>query len=98
MKKVLSTDYMEGADLPDKSLLKELTRVVESDIKPTMRDWYQSGKKPWEAPELFPILTKLFGGRELELRAEPYLEARDSHCAASFVARMSAPRASLLSS
>lgn len=74
LKKVLSTDYMEGADLPEKSLLKELTRVVESDIKPTMSHWYQSGKKPWEAPELLPILTKLFGGRELELRAEPYLE------------------------
>ena len=74
LKKVLSADYIESADLPDKSLLKELTKVVESDIKPHMREWYQSGKKPWEAPELFPVLTKLFGGRELELRAEPYLE------------------------
>lgn len=74
LKKVLSTDYSTNADLPEKNLLKELTRVVESDIKPTMREWYQSGKKPWEAPELFPVLTKLFGGRELELRAEPYLE------------------------
>jgi len=74
LKKVLSTDYSTNADLPEKNLLKELTHVVESDIKPTMREWYQSGKKPWEAPELFPVLTKLFGGRELELRAEPYLE------------------------
>ena len=74
LKKVLSTDYMEHADLPDRNLLKELSRVVESDIKPTMSAWYHSGKKPWEAPELLPSLTKLFGGRELELRAEPYLE------------------------
>jgi len=74
LKKVLSTDYTETADLPDKHLLKELTTVVESDIKPQMREWSEMGKKPWEAPELFPVLTKLFGGRELELRAEPYLE------------------------
>jgi len=74
LKKVLSTDYVETADLPDKNLLKELTTVVESDIKPQMREWSEMGKKPWEAPELFPVLTKLFGGRELELRAEPYLE------------------------
>jgi len=74
LKKVLSTDYVETADLPDKNLLKELSRVVESDIKAPMSTWNQSGVKPWEAPELLPHLTKLFGGRELELRAEPYLE------------------------
>jgi len=74
LKKVLSTDYMEQADLPDKSLLKELSHVVESDIKGGMASWYQAGKKPWEAPELLPSISKLFGGRELELRAEPYLE------------------------
>jgi hypothetical protein len=74
LKKVLSTDYAEGADLPDKNLLKELSRVVDSDIKSGMANWYQAGKKPWEAPEILPVLTKLFGGRDLELRAEPYLE------------------------
>jgi len=74
LKKVLSTDYVETADLPDKNLLKELSRVVESDIKMPMSTWNQTGQKPWEAPELLPILTKLFGGRELELRAEPYLD------------------------
>jgi hypothetical protein len=74
LKKVLSTDYMEHADLPDKNLLKELSKVVDSDIKGGMAEWYHAGKKPWEAPELLPVLTKLFGGRELELRAEPYLE------------------------
>jgi hypothetical protein len=74
LKKVLSTDYVEDADLPDKNLLKELSRVVDSDIKGGMAEWYQAGRKPWEAPELLPVLTKLFGGRDLELRAEPYLE------------------------
>src|SRR3977135_994569 len=39
LKKVLATDYMEGADLPDKKLLKELSRVVETDIKPPMQKW-----------------------------------------------------------
>jgi hypothetical protein len=74
LKKVLSTDYVEQADLPEKNLLKELSRVVEFDILPTMAQWGESGRKPWEAPELLPSLTKFFGGRELELRAEPYLE------------------------
>jgi hypothetical protein len=36
--------------------------------------WQKSDSKPWEDPELLPHLSKLFGGRELELRAEPYLE------------------------
>jgi hypothetical protein len=74
LKKVLSTNYTEQADLPEKPLLKELARVVESDIMHPMSTWHQSGTKPWEAPELMPHITKLFGGRELELRAEPYLE------------------------
>src|SRR5579872_2324124 len=51
LKKVLSTDYTEAADLPEKNLLKELARVVESDIKSPMSKWHQSGAKPWEAPE-----------------------------------------------
>jgi hypothetical protein len=74
LKKVLSTDYMENADLPDKKLLKELSRVVETDIKPPMQKWQPSGMRPWETPELLQHLTKVFGGRELELRAEPYVE------------------------
>ena len=74
LKKVLSTNYTEHADLPEKHLLKELARVVESDIMEPMSTWHQTGTKPWEAPELMPHITKLFGGRELELRAEPYLE------------------------
>jgi len=74
LKKVLSTDYMENADLPDKHLLKELSRVVETDIKPPMQKWQPSGVRPWETPELLAHLTKVFGGRELELRAEPYVE------------------------
>src|SRR5271167_1512734 len=56
LKKVLSADYMEHAHLPDKNLLKELSRVVDSDIKDGMAAWYHAGKKPWEAPELLPVL------------------------------------------
>jgi len=74
LKKVLATDYMVSAKLPDKHLLKELSRVVETDIKPPMQKWQPSGLKPWETPELLQHLTKVFGGRELELRAEPYVE------------------------
>ncbi len=74
LKKVLSTDYMENAEIPEKNLLKELSRVVETDIKAPMSGWEPSATKPWEAPELLAHLTKVFGGRQLELRAEPYLE------------------------
>lgn len=74
LKKVLSTDYMEGAKLPDRNLLKELNRVIQKDIKAPMSTWRSSGWKPWESPEILPHVAKVFGGRELELRAEPYLE------------------------
>jgi hypothetical protein len=74
LKKVLSTDYIEQASLPDKHLLKELSEIVEKDIKSPMSRWQRSGGPPWRNPELLSHLTNVFGGRELELRAEPYRE------------------------
>jgi hypothetical protein len=75
LKRVLSADYMQISALPPKPLLKELAQVVEGDIK-TM--WSHSGM--WrllenaESPQLLGHLNRLFGPRELELRAEPYVK------------------------
>ncbi len=71
LKKVLSTDYTEGAKLPSKDLLKELSHVVEKEIKSTSYGplWQQ-----WDSPDLLPRLSKIFGPREIEVRAEPYTE------------------------
>ncbi len=74
LKKVLSTDYAETAALPDKPLLRELSRIVENDIKAPMTNWRGATHKPWEDPGFIDQVTKVFGGREIELRAEPYLE------------------------
>jgi hypothetical protein len=85
LKKILSADYMEVPALPSKPLLKELAEVVEKDIKqhiPTYGSLADLG-----SPQLLGHLGKLFGPRELELRAEPYrtgagLSLRGFYCRA----------------
>jgi hypothetical protein len=85
LKHILSTDYMEVPALPQKPLLKELAGVIERDIKqhiPTYGNLSDLG-----SPQLLRHLGKLFGPRELELRAEPYrtgagLSLRGFYCRA----------------
>jgi len=70
LKKILSADYSDVPALPSKPLTKELARLIEKDIKqhiPTYGSLADLGN-----PELLGYLGKLFGPRELELRAEPY--------------------------
>jgi hypothetical protein len=71
LKKVLSTDYVEGAKIPSKDMLKELSHVVEKEIKSRS---YTSLWRQWDSPDLLPRLTKIFGSREIEVKAEPYTE------------------------
>ena len=71
LKRILSTNYNDVPALPDKPLLKELAQVVEKDIKqhiPTYGSLQDLG-----SPQLRAHLGKLFGPRELELRAERYV-------------------------
>jgi hypothetical protein len=85
LKKVLSADYAGVPALPSKPLLKELAQVVEKDIKqhlPAYGSLADLGN-----PQLLGHLGKLFGPRQLELRAEPYrtgagLSLRGFYCRA----------------
>jgi hypothetical protein len=80
LKKILSTDYLEDASLPSKDLLKELSGIVETQIKGRASKFIsQAGPdtpiwRQWEDPELLSVLANLFGGRKIEIRAQPYLE------------------------
>ena len=71
LKKVLSADYVEVPALPSKPLLRELAQVVENDIK---KQFTLDFRQPDDlgSPQLLGYLGKLFGPREIELRAEPY--------------------------
>jgi len=85
LKKILSTDYMEVPALPSKPLLKELSRVVENDIKQHTPTY--EGLADLASPQLIAHLENLFGPRQLELRAEPYrtgagLSLRGFYCRA----------------
>jgi hypothetical protein len=85
LKKILSTDYMEASALPPKPLLKELARIVETDIKQHTSTY--GGLADLGSPALISHLENLFGPRELELRAEPYtsgagLSLRGFYCRA----------------
>jgi hypothetical protein len=85
LKKILSTDYMEVPALPEKRLLKELSRVVENDIKQHTPTY--EGLADLASPQLIAHLENLFGPRQLELRAEPYrtgagLSLRGFYCRA----------------
>lgn len=90
LKKILSTDYMEVPALPSKPLLKELSRVVENDIKQHTPTY--EGLADLASPQLIAHLENLFGPRQLELRAEPYktgagLSLRGFYCRAEVGAK-----------
>jgi len=85
LKRILSTDYSQVPALPDKPLLKELAHVVEKDIKQHIPSY--GSLTDLDNPELLGHLSKLFGPRKLELRAEPYrtgagLSLRGFYCRA----------------
>jgi hypothetical protein len=85
LKRILSTDYLDVPGLPDKPLLKELSQVVEKDIKQHISTY--GSLSDLGSPQLLGHLGKLFGPRELELRAEPYrtgagLSLRGFYCRA----------------
>lgn len=70
LKKILSADYAEAPALPSKPLLKELARIVETDIKQHIPSY--GTLADLNNAQLLGHLAKLFGPRQLELRAEPY--------------------------
>jgi hypothetical protein len=85
LKRILSTDYIDVPALPQKPLLKELAQVVERDIKQHIPTY--GSLSDLDSPQLLGHLSKLFGPRELELRAEPYktgagLSLRGFYCRA----------------
>lgn len=85
LKKILSTDYMEVPAMPPKPLLKELSRIVKTDIHQHTASY--GGLADLGSPQLMSHLEHLFGPRELELRAEPYttgagLSLRGFYCRA----------------
>jgi len=70
LKKILSADYVDVPALPSKPLLKELAKIVENDIKRHAAAY--AGLADLGSPQVLGYLGKLFGPREVELRAEPY--------------------------
>jgi hypothetical protein len=67
LKKVLASDYREAPGLPSKPLLRDLSHIVEHEIRSHADIW-----KHWDEPQSFNHLVRLFGPREIEVRAEPY--------------------------
>lgn len=87
LKKILSADYADVPALPSKPLLKELAKIIENDIKRYTSAY--AGLADLGSPQLLGYLGKLFGPREVELRAEPYrtgagLALRGFFCRAKF--------------
>jgi hypothetical protein len=85
LKQILSADYNEVPALPSKPLAKELARIVATDIKQHIHTY--GGLTDLGNEELLGHLGKLFGPRQLELRAEPYttgagLSLRGFYCRA----------------
>ncbi len=67
LKQILSANYLEESALPDKHMVRELSNVIERDIKSRDGKW-----KSLDSPEVIDKLFRSFGPREIELRAEPY--------------------------
>ncbi|HEY9157517.1 hypothetical protein [Candidatus Binatus sp.] len=70
LKKILSADYVDVPALPSKPLLKELAKIIDNDIKRHTSAY--AGLADLGSPQLLGYLSKLFGPREVELRAKPY--------------------------
>ncbi len=68
LKAVLATDYREASGMPSDPLLKELSRIIDSDI----RTRFDGLSENWNKEDLLRYLAEVFGPREIEVRAEPY--------------------------
>jgi hypothetical protein len=68
LKAVLATDYREAPGMPANPLVKELSRIIELNIKPHFHGLSEN----WNKDDLLRHLSKVFGPREIEVRAEPY--------------------------
>src|ERR1035437_3865564 len=68
LKKILSADYADVPALPSKPLLKELAKIIENDIKRYTSAY--AGLADLGSPPLLGYLGKLFGPREVALRAD----------------------------
>ena len=67
LKQVLAADYREVPGMPPMPLVKELARIVETEIKGRF-----DLSKHWEDTSCFEPLVRLFGPREVTVKAEPY--------------------------
>jgi len=68
LKKILTANYLEASGLPARPLLSELSLIANNELRPYITDW----KSIDDSPELLSHLSRIFGPREIELRAEPY--------------------------
>jgi hypothetical protein len=75
LKKILAANYIDGVALPPKPLLKKLAGVVDSEIKTLIETGTKSimaGEKGFNPSPVTDYLSRVFGPREIHLRAEPY--------------------------
>jgi hypothetical protein len=70
LKQILTANYLEAKGLPSRVMLQELSLIAEKEIRPHTAQW----KSIDDSPQLLSHMSKMFGPRELELRAEPYRE------------------------
>lgn len=67
LKQVLAADYREVPGMPPLPLVKELARIVETELKGKF-----DFQKHWEDTSCFEPLVRTFGPREVTVKAEPY--------------------------
>jgi len=67
LKRVLAADYHSVPGMPAAPLVKELARIVETEIKGK----FDLGRH-WDEPSYFEPLVRQFGPREVTIKAEPY--------------------------
>ncbi len=78
MKQVLAADYREVPGLPPTPLVKELARIVDTEINTRPELWPPADSagrvcwQDWKDPDNFASLVKLFGPRAVQVTAEPY--------------------------
>jgi hypothetical protein len=68
LKAVLATDYCEAPGMPANPLIRELSRIIDLEIRTRLHGLATN----WNKDDLLRYLAQVFGPREIEVRAEPY--------------------------
>jgi hypothetical protein len=69
LRKIVSSDYRESSGLPSRALARELSTVVETEVKPRSRTW-----RSLPSSKRFSRALEVLAAKPITVRGAPYLQ------------------------